>query len=158
MESGSFNARQWIDEALGESGEVGAAGVEGVSTLGVLAGLGRRWPGPLTGEEEASLEAICRKIHVAGKVADRYRPGWKRDPGGQPLGADQWRLLLVVLLAYVAAQDLEREEGRGLALKLINAVYAGIDLAGEALAGALRRSIEEGAAGMLEVVLGERGR
>jgi hypothetical protein len=87
---------------------------------------------------------------------DRYRGGWKADPDGRPLGSEAWRLLIVVLLSYVAAQALDREEGRGMALKLINAAFAGVDLAGEALNATTRQTLQESAGGMLDLVLGER--
>ncbi len=116
-----------ILESLPELPEA-EAGV--IHTAAVLVELGCAWPERLSEQRRRSLESLCRKVHVAGRVLAVYRPGWKRKKAAGSLPAGFWPLLLAVLLAYALAGG-ESETDRGLALKSLNAALAALDLARE---------------------------
>ncbi len=99
-----------------------------IDTWSVLAELARAWPQPLDGESLGHWQALCRKVHVAGKVLATYRRGWRRPRAAEPLPPPAWPLLIAVLLAY-AVPSGDGEAERGLALKSLNAALAARDLA-----------------------------
>lgn len=144
--------KQSLEDAIRDAGAAEPAG-EGISTAAVLAELGRAWPGPLSPEQESALEALCRKIHVAKKVTTHYKPRWKKDAAAPSLSPLQGRLLVVVLIAWAAAQNAGTEEGRGLALKLINAAFAALDLFKNDLDESMRKALTDGTESILEPLL-----
>jgi hypothetical protein len=136
------------DAAVGR--DMGGAGI---ATGHVLAKLGRAWPGPLSPEQEESLEALCRKIHIAKRVTSRYGPRWTKDAHAGELNGLEWRLLIVVLIAYAAAQKPAHEAGRGRALKLLNAAFATLDLAQGKMDEPTHTAMTEGAEAMMRLML-----
>lgn len=152
-----MDTRGWLEGAMRDAGTNGGGGAQagagGIATGLALAELGRAWPGPLTATQGEALEALCRKIHVAKQVTARYGPGWKKDAAAPGLGTLEWRLLVVVLIAYAAAQKPDSEAGRGLALKLINAALAALDLAAGKLDPPVHAALGEGAESMMRLVL-----
>ncbi len=99
-----------------------------IDTANVLVDLAHAWPERLSKDRHRSLEALCRKIHVARQVLAVYRPGWKRRKSAEPLLAAFWPLLTGVFLAYAIPAGGE-DADRGQALKNLNAALAALDLA-----------------------------
>ena len=107
-----------------------AASVDGtLQTAAVLAALARSDPAALDTTARRDLEALCRKVHVARRVDTCYSAGWKKRKGEKPLELAWWPVLVAVLLAHSNAAVVADEEGRGYALKQLNAALAAIDLA-----------------------------
>ena len=75
-------------------------------TISFLVSLTAAWPGPITGEQKSGLEALCRQLAVTRKVLQSYDVEWKRATDSHPLGAQQWTILILELLA-------EYEDGEG---------------------------------------------
>ena len=92
-------------------------------------------------DDRATIDAICRVVHVSKQTFARYRPGWKRDADAPPLGAEAWRLLIAVLAALAVGAELPggdagdggsdeagdqeaRFDRRGLAWKCLNGALA----------------------------------
>ena len=96
-------------------------------TADVLSGLARA--DAAAPQARASLDALCRKIHIARVVYDAYSPTWGKHANATPVSAELWRLLLAVLLRVAEGAHASDEEQRGLALKCLNAAFAGLDLA-----------------------------
>ncbi len=105
----------------------GSPGPETVGVPHVLAELAGAWPGPLTGEHRASIDALCRKLAVTGGVSAEYNRDWTKRTNEQPLAASHWLLLLAVLLAWSETPEAMGPDGRGLALKCLNAALTAHD-------------------------------
>ncbi len=106
---------------------------EGIDTSRVIAELkGAAGAHSLPSEEQRrELEWLCRKIQVARRVDARYRSGWKKEAGAPTLDKGAWVDLVGVLVDW-SRMPAESEDHRGLALKLLNAAFAAVDLAAAA--------------------------
>ena len=77
-----------------------------------------------------TLDWLCRKIQVAGSLRNFYQPDWKKHPDSSLLDEAGWHGVLVALL--VCAERMGQgstEEELGRALKCINALMIGIEIA-----------------------------
>lgn len=99
-------------------------------TISFLVSLTAAWPGPITGEQKSGLEALCRQLAVKRKVLQSYDVEWKRATDSRPLGAQQWTILIVALLAEYEDGEGASEYTRGMELKRLNAAYIAIATAG----------------------------
>ncbi len=104
----------------------------GIQTPRVLVALASERQSPPTPEERQSLDALCRKIHVAGKVKASYGRSWRSRRGTPPLPRAFWPLLIAVLLAAGRLPEHAKAQVElGLALKCLNAALAALDLAAQ---------------------------
>lgn len=99
-------------------------------TISFLVSLTATCPGPITGEQKSGLEALCRQLAVTRKVLQSYDVEWKRATDRRPLGAQQWAILIVALLAEYKDGKEVSEYTRGMELKRLNAAYIAIATAG----------------------------
>lgn len=86
----------------------------------VLVELAGAWPGPLTGDHRAYIDALCRKLAVTRGVSAAYNRDWTKRANDPPLPATYRLLLLAVLLAWSETPETMGPDGRGLALKCLN--------------------------------------
>lgn len=102
------------------------AGPGEISTRDVLVELAAARAEPTSLERHRQLEALCRKVHVAGKVRAAYTAAWRRKPGARLLSKTEQGLLAGVLLAYSSPLSGPEEE-LGRALKYLNAALTVLD-------------------------------
>lgn len=121
--------KQMIDEVTCSAPKPEKFDGNKIDTCEFLVSLARLWPKPLNEKENAGLEALCRKIAVAGKVWSAYSASWKKIDSAEPLPAFCWSVLIAVLLAYCQPGNDTNENIRGMALKRLNAAFSAIDLA-----------------------------
>jgi hypothetical protein len=79
----------------------------------------------LSDKEEAWLDALCRKIHISGRIMDRYDVSWKAMPVSKPLPTQYLLTLISVLLNN---SDHRNKGAAGRSFKYLNAALAAIDL------------------------------
>jgi hypothetical protein len=115
-----------------------------VGTLDTLHGLSSRCSQPLTPDDRAVLEALCRKLGVAGRVWAAYDAEWRRPASRAQLTGPEYALLGAVLLACASSQAPPSEES-GVALKLLNAAFGALDVARNSGDGVLSRELDEAA-------------
>ena len=96
-------------------------------TVDLLIAIGAAWPGPLSSELEAGLDALCRKLAVTRKVMRSYGLGWNRAIDTEPLPDRYWEMLIAVLLARFGHEEAS-EYKLGIELKRLNAAYMAIDI------------------------------
>ena len=99
-------------------------------TVSFLIGIAAAWPGPITSDQRSGLEAMCRKLAVTRKVLQSYDAEWKRATDNRPLTAQQWGIVIAVLLAEYKDEEAAAEYALGMELKRLNAAYIAIDIAG----------------------------
>ena len=98
-----------------------------ISVPAVLAHLAASWRcGPSEIDDEW-LDALCRKIDVAGRVWTTYEPGWRKPAEAKVLPEPLRRLLIALLLAYAHPTADGDDDARGRCLKRINSALKAID-------------------------------
>lgn len=77
--------------------------------------------------EPNAVWALCRKIHVAKEIYVAYDSGWRQPIDRTPLNETE-NIALAGMFLVVAARNAESgRDGRGPALKALNAMYYLID-------------------------------
>lgn len=98
-----------------------------VRTASVFADLARAWPGPLSPEHRDRLEHICRKLAVTRTLLACYDACWKPTDDKTPLPEKTWTLATATLLAWSTVPEQLGPDGKGLALKFLNAALYAMD-------------------------------
>ena len=118
---------QVLQRLIGETPPPDSSGGFG-STVRLLVAIGAAWPGPLSSDLSVGLEAICRKLAVTGKVLMSYDNEWRRATDATLLTAQNWPILIALLLAGFKSEEAVSEDSLGLELKRLNAAYMAIDI------------------------------
>lgn len=98
-----------------------------ISVPAVLAHLAASWRYGPSALENEWLDALCRKIDVAGRVWATYELGWRKPAEAQVLPEPLRRLLIALLLAYARPTADGDDDARGRCLKRINSALKAID-------------------------------
>ncbi len=134
MTLAALNPKEILLSFMATCDRVASSRSSGVDTGAVILRLASAWPEWCTDVDRKDLAALCRKIHVAGKVMDEYTSDWKKKPGASEIDM-ALQLLLSCMLLLHAATGLEdgavgtkdSSASRSLALKSLNAGLVTLD-------------------------------
>lgn len=104
-----------------------SAAASGHATVHFLGRLVRERPDRLDEAAREGLDALCRKVDIVRQVRFAYDESWKKATDKTPLPLEHWPALVAALL-LAADRSKQEPDGKGKALKLINAAFNAIAL------------------------------
>lgn len=117
-----------LDSSIIES-ELGSAPPDQRSVPHFLMNLAGTPSGELDPEQEAGLDAICRKLSVHGSVRTSYDLEWKQPAIRKRLAPEWWPLMIFLLLSMPESDTVHDERDLANSMKRLNSAFVAIDLA-----------------------------